>query len=234
MNTTRTTAGTLGTDSPTIQSESSKTTDTANANIDSSQDAPRKVDVSKLPRIRRRTYVLDRGRQFRTAFLTSGLAALLLLIVNTAFTILRDSQTIAISAAAPQLGSTLSQQDSRLSTILILVSIVFVIGVFVITIAETHRTAGAVHATYRALEGVSDGDYLTPLRLRPKDNLRDLREPFNEMISTLRKQALADADALDLLAKAAMETDADTSALAEELGGFATKKRELGGIKKQV
>ena len=40
------------------------------------------IDVSKLPRISRRTYVLDRRRQYRTAFLTSGLAAILLIIVN--------------------------------------------------------------------------------------------------------------------------------------------------------
>lgn len=234
MNDTSTTVGTSGKEPPTIQGGSSKTVDPASATSGPSLDTPIKVDVSKLPRIRRRSYVIDRSRQIRTALLTSGLAAILLGIVNTAFTILRSSQTMAISVAAPQLESTLSQQDARIGTILILVSIIFVIGVFAITIAETHRTAGAVHATYRALERVSDGDYLTPLRLRPKDNLLDLRNPFNEMISTLRKQALADADALDLLAKSATAADVDTAALAKELGALSAKKRELGGIETKV
>ena len=180
------------------------------------------VDVSKLPRIRRRTYVIDKRRQYRTALLTSGLAALLLIIVNTAFTLLRTSQTMAISSAAPMLGSTLSQQDTRVGLMLIAASIVFVIGVFVITIAETHRTAGAVYAMYGALERVADGDYRTPLRLRPQDNLRDLRAPFNEMISTLRKQALADAEALTKLAKSA----AENPHLAKQLNALADQKRK--------
>ena len=54
------------------------------------------------------------------------------------------------------------------------------------------------------------------------------------MISTLRKQALADADVLDLLAKGAAAADVDTAALAKELGALAAKKRELGGTETKV
>jgi methyl-accepting chemotaxis protein len=234
MNDTTSTVATTAIAPPAIQGETSTSAEPATATTGSNQDARPKIDVSKLPKIRRRSYMIDRGRQIRTAMLTSGLAAILLLIVNTAFTILRNSQTTAISSAAPQLESSLSQQDARVGTMLILVSIIFVIGVFILTIAETHRTAGAVLATYRSLEKVADGDFLTPLRLRPKDNLRDLRGPFNEMISSLRKQALADADALDSLAKAATAADVDTAALAEALGDLAVKKRELGGDTKEV
>ena len=165
--------------SPGIESKPSNTVGTSKIASDPPEGSKPAIDVSKLPRIRRRSYVLDRRRQYRTALLTSGLAALLLIIVNTAFILLRTSQTMAITASAPQLGSTLTQQDSRTGTMLILASVIFVIGVFVITIAETHRTAGAVFAVCRALEGVSDGDYRTPLRLRPTDNLLDLRSPFD-------------------------------------------------------
>lgn len=215
------------------ESVPSNPTETSKNASDPPEGSKPTIDVSKLPKIRRRTYVLDRRRQYRTAFLTSSLAALLLIIVNTAFIILRSSQTMAITAAAPELGSTLSQQDSRTGTMLILASVIFVIGVFVITIAETHRTAGAVYAVCRALERVSDGDYRTPLRLRPTDNLRNLRNPFNEMVSTLRKQALAQADDLDRLTKLAT-AGTDNATLAEELSLLAEKNRKLGGFENQA
>ena len=191
--------------SPGIESKPSNTVGTSKIASDPPEGSKPAIDVSKLPRIRRRSYVLDRRRQYRTALLTSGLAALLLIIVNTAFILLRTSQTMAITASAPQLGSTLTQQDSRTGTMLILASVIFVIGVFFITISETHRTA----------------------------NLLDLRSPFNEMISTLRKQALAEADDLDRLAESAT-AGTDNATLAEELKALAAKNRELGGFEKQT
>jgi methyl-accepting chemotaxis protein len=211
----------------TTASQPSAKSDSASGGGDTVAGKP-SIDVSKLPKIRRTKYVIDRRRQFRTAFLTSGLALLLLVIVNTAFTVLRTSQTMVIASAAPQLEATLTQQDTRVGAMLILVSVIFVIGVFAITIAETHRTAGAVFAMQQALERVVDGDYRTPLRLRPRDNLRDLRAPFNEMISSLRKSALADADELDTLARAVADGEIDTTALAERLADLAVAKRKLG------
>lgn len=221
-------AGTLAVEAAPMKPENNRANGGPKSRSDRPTDKPT-IDVDKLPKIRRSRYVIDRRRQYRTALLTSGLAMILLIIVNTAFTVLRSSQTMVISAAAPQLESTLSQQDARVGMMLILVSIIFVIGVFAITIAETHRTAGAVYAVHRALERVVDGDYCTPLRLRPNDNLRDLRAPFNEMISTLRKTALADAEELDELAQAIASGTIDRPTLAERLTKRAAVKRALGG-----
>lgn len=215
---------------PTVEREPATTPAVQASGNGPTEDARPTIDVSKLPKIRRTSYVIDRRRQYRTALLTSSMAALLLLIVNTAFTLMRNSQMEVISSVAPRLQSTLVQQDARIGTMLILASVIFVVGIFVITIAETHRTAGAVYAVERALERVADGDFRTPLRLRPHDNLRDLRAPFNDMVSTLRKHAAADAEALDRLADAANENPA----LADELRALAAKKRELGGVKATV
>jgi methyl-accepting chemotaxis protein len=175
--------------------------------------------------MRRRRYVIDRRRQFRAATLTSGLAILLLIVVNTAFSILRTSQSEVLSVAAPQLRTALEEQDARLGMLLIVVSAIVVTGVFVITIAETHRTAGAAFALKQRLNRVRDGDYRVTLKLRPRDTLLDLRDPFNEMVGSLRETALADADRLDRLADAARE-DSD---LAAELRAFAEEKRANAG-----
>ncbi len=180
------------------------------------------------PRIIRRHYVIDRRRQYRAAALTSGLAIILLIVVNTAFTILRDSQSMVLSAAAPKLRPVLEAQDTRVGTMLLVASVVFVAGVFVITIAETHRTAGAVYALQKAFDRVRMGDYQTLLRLRPRDTLLDLRFPFNDMLISLRDRALTDAGELEQLAEEASSGALDASALASRLVDFAERKRAFG------
>jgi methyl-accepting chemotaxis protein len=61
--------------------------------------------------------------------------------------------------------------------------------VVVRTIVLTHRTSGAAFNIKRCLGRVADGDLGTTLRLRPKDNLMELQEPFNRMVASLRKRA---------------------------------------------
>jgi len=82
----------------------------------------------KRPHAARRRYLMDRRRQLRTAFLTSVLAIILLTVVNIAFSMLRSSQSMILSSAAPQLKPVLEAQDTRTNTMLIAFSVVFVAG----------------------------------------------------------------------------------------------------------
>jgi len=108
------------------------------------------------------------------------------------------------------------------------ISIVFVIGIVAITIAETHRTAGAIYAVKQRLDRVRDGDFQATLKLRKRDTLRDLVAPFNEMVGALRSEALSEADELDHLADEASSTPSGNSGLAARLRELAEKKRNLG------
>lgn len=205
-------------------SESTTAADTIHPTAAADQTQP----ATKRPPMMRRKYVIDRRRQFRSAALTSGLALVLLIIVNTAFTVLRDSQSMVLSAAAPQLGPALEAQDARVGTMLIVVSVIFVIGVFVITIAETHRTAGAVYAMQKALDRVRTGDYQTLLRMRPRDTLADLKFPFNDMLIALRDRMLTEADELEQLAEEASSGALDAPELASRLVDLAKRNRDFG------
>jgi nitrogen fixation/metabolism regulation signal transduction histidine kinase len=180
------------------------------------------------PRMMRRQYVIDRRRQYRSAALTSGLSLTLLIIVNVAFSFLRDTQSVVLAAASPQLRPVLEAQDSRIGTMLIVVSIIFVAGVFAITIAETHRTAGAVYALQKALDRVRVGDFQTMLRLRPRDTLLDLRFPFNDMLNSLRNRSLAEANELDEFAAEISSGGMEASELAARLVDLAKRKRDFG------
>jgi len=176
----------------------------------------------------RRQYVIDRRRQYRSAALTSGLSLILLVIVNVAFSILRNTQSVVLSAASPQLRPVLEAQDARIGTMLIVVSIIFVAGVFAITIAETHRTAGAVFALQKAFDRVRVGDFRTMLRLRPRDTLLDLRFPFNDMLNSLRNRVLAEADELEEFAAEASSGALEAPELASRLVDLAKRKRDFG------
>mgnify|MGYP001815829019 FL=1 len=178
------------------------------------------------PRVYRRQYLVDRKRQLRTVVLTAGVTIFLLAIVNIAFGVMRASQSMVLSTAAPQLRPVLEQQDASFATTLLVISAIFVAGVSIITIAETHRTAGAIYAVKQRLDRVRDGGLKVNLNLRKRDTLRDLMAPFNEMVASLRDRVLADADELDRLADEASSATADPAALAARLRQLADGKRE--------
>jgi methyl-accepting chemotaxis protein len=160
--------------------------------------------------------------------MTSSLATVLLVLVNLGFFLLRSAQSSKLSALAPQTGPVLEKQDATFGAVLVLVSVVVVAGVFILTIAETHRTAGAIYALRQRLERVRDGDYRVSLKLRQRDTLQDLKEPFGEMVAALRHKALAEADELDRVAEGVSTGRASPSQAAEELRGIAIRKREIG------
>ena len=67
----------------------------ATISIDPTTGAPVAKPATSPPhrkKFRRRQYIVDARRQYRTAIITCGLALLLLVAVNTAFSILRASQ----------------------------------------------------------------------------------------------------------------------------------------------
>lgn len=180
------------------------------------------------PHVARRHYLIDRKRQLRTAFLTTSLVAVLLILVNLGFTLLRTSQTSFLAASAPQLKQVLEKQDSTFSLIMVVTSVVLVIAVAFATVLQTHRTAGAVYAVKQRLQRVADGDLQVRLKLRQRDNLQDLEEPFNAMMATLRKRELDEAAALDELAATAAEAGPEGRMVATALAELATRKRQLG------
>ena len=192
-----------------------------------STDEPNPPPTTR-PHMARRRYLIDRRRQLRTVALTAGVSIFLLVVVNIAFAVMRTSQSMVLSTAAPQLRPVLEKQDATFGTMLMVISVIFVAGVVAITIAETHRTAGAIYAVKQRLERVRDGDFQVKLRLRKRDTLRDLMVPFNEMVSSLRTRAVAEADELDRLADEASSAEAgDSGLVAARLREIAQGKRDI-------
>jgi methyl-accepting chemotaxis protein len=148
----------------------------------------------------RRRFLVNRPRQLRTAMLIAMLVLTLLVCVNVIFHALRTTETKTIVASAPSLREVMQDYDRNEMLLVILASVVVLGGVFVVTIIETHRTAGAAFNIARQLSRIADGNLDVEVRLRKGDNLQEIQGPFNAMVATLRDQAANDAAALARLA----------------------------------
>lgn len=179
-------------------------------------------------RVVRRHYLIDPRRQLRAVVMTTSVVAVLVILVNIGFALLRISQSSFLSAVAPQLGPVLERQETTYSWVMIGFSVILVAAVSAKTIVDTHRTAGAVFAVKQRLERVRQGDLHVTLKLRRNDNLQDLELPFNEMVSTMRDRALDEASRLDELAAEAVRLGADGEDIARGLQALAISRRQIG------
>ena len=192
-------------------------------------DATRPGSEESAPRrIFRRRYLIDPKRQLRTVVMTTSIVAVLVILVNLGFALLRVSQSSFLSAAAPQLGPVLERQNTTYSWVMLVLSVALLALVSLKTVVETHRTAGAVFAVRQRLERVRQGDLHVSLKLRQNDNLQDLEEPFDEMVAALRNRALEEASTLEELAAETATLGPGADGIARRLGDLALAKRRLG------
>ncbi len=72
--------------------------------------------------------------------------------------------------------------------ILVGASILFLILVGLLGVFFSHRTAGPLFHFKRVFEGIRDGNRTMRVRLRPKDEFRDVAESFNQMMDSLQNK----------------------------------------------
>jgi len=179
----------------------------------------------RRPFFRRRQFLIDRKGQLLTTAKISGVVLILLVLLNLVFSLWSTIETQAIVASNPQLTEEMTAIDRRGALVLAIVSLVVLATVVVRSIRLTHRTAGASFNLHRCLDMVAAGEYDTELRVRNKDNLRELQDPFNQMTASLRREATRDHAALSNLAGRIEELG--QVELAEEVRELAKAKAKL-------
>jgi methyl-accepting chemotaxis protein len=179
----------------------------------------------RRPWFRRRQYLIDRKGQLLTTAKVAGVVAVLLVLFNVVFLLWNQMETQAIVASSPQLLDEMKAIDARTTRTLAMTSFVVFIVVVVRSIRLTHRTAGAAFNLQRCLDRLASGDYSTELRVRRKDNLRHLQQPFNRLVQDLRKRAALDQAALAELASTLESRGLND--LAVEVRAMADAKAEL-------
>lgn len=131
---------------------------------------------------RRRRYVVDARYQMRAGVLVGAVALVLLVLLNASL-ILQDRAADATAALVVR--PLLAQQDGLSWALLFVGSAVFLGGVFLVGVLESHRTAGAAYAIRRAVDAIRDRRPETRVRLRRGDHLQDLAASVNQLAETI-------------------------------------------------
>jgi hypothetical protein len=194
---------------------------TTDAGSQNGVGGPEKQPKRRLPIwLLRRKYVVNPRRQLRAALLVSAVSMIpvVILVFNLAYTRSLEREVI-FGGAHVAIEQQVWEHDRTEAMFVIAASLVYLFGVFAITVVETHQTSGAALGVVRHLRNVRDGRYDTRLHLRDSDNLQELTEPFNQMAIAIQARSIRMADALDDLAE-------ESSGLADG-GGIADRLREL-------
>ena len=184
-----------------------------------------KPDHDSWPWYRRRQYLIDPKGQLLATAKVAGVVFILLALVNFVYYLWTDIETRAIVAANPHLAAEMAEIDLQTTLVFATISVVVLVFVVIRSIMLTHRTAGAAFNIERCLGRVASGDYGTELRVRRKDNLRQLQEPFNRMMESLREGAAEDQAAL--LSLAGKLEELGHAELAREVRDLAEAKARL-------
>ena len=177
----------------------------------------------------RRSFLVNRRYQLRASLLTAAVVLVLLVLLNLAIYASTMRSAEQILTDAPELAALIKAQDRAQLYLILLASFVYLIGVFLVTVLETHRTAGAAYNLEARLGEVRRGRYDSRLTLRRGDNLAELEDAFNEMVEALRQRTWDDIENLVQIANEAGKiVDASGGRqMAESLRRIAEGKRSL-------
>jgi hypothetical protein len=177
----------------------------------------------------RRKYLVNPRRQLRAALLVVIVTSIPIVILNFTLGYVRVLEREAIFQDVPaDVERKVWLSDRNEALLFAAASLIYLMGVFAITVVDTHQTSGAALGVARHLRSIRDGRYATRLGLRNSDNLKELTEPYNQMAIALQARSIRLAEALaDLAGRTAALDGGDT--IAEELRDLAsTESRHAG------
>ena len=138
-----------------------------------------------MAKYKRRNYFID--KQFQTKYII--LSIVMLLIYTLLFAVVLFAPfALQLSSDAP-----LAEQTAAARTLLTLHGSVWpALGIVILIMSSlsifiTHRVAGPVYRFKKVLAEISGGNLDISVKLRDKDDLKDLAEEFNLVIGDLRR-----------------------------------------------
>lgn len=192
--------------------------------------ASKMTQAGKRPAFgKRRRYLVDPRLQLRAGLMAATVVLILLLLLNLSLHAIRQKKTAQLLVQVPEFEVVLRSQDRVELSLVMLASIVFLFGVFAVTVLETHRTAGALVNLRKRLKDVELGCYSARLRLRRTDNQRELEAAFDGMSRALQERAWQQVEALEELAAQleALSSPQQARELAVKLHALADRERRL-------
>ena len=176
---------------------------------------------------RRRQFFLNRPHQLRATLLTAVAVIVLLVILNLVLYSIAVSGTDEVLSDSPEVAQMMKSQARLQLLLILLASVVFLAGVFVVSVLESHRTAGVAAKLARHMSRVEQGRYDTQLQLRREDHLQEVQAAFNQMTRALRDRIWHEVETLDRLADQTrhVATQDDALRIAGEIRELSVRMR---------
>ena len=178
---------------------------------------------------RRRRFLVKRSYQLKISLLVVAVVLTLVVLLNFSLITSAVQDTEATLSIAPEFEEYLKAQDRAQFLLILLASLIFVIGVFLVSLLETHKTAGAAVNIRNRLDEVRAGNLEARAKLRKGDNLMELEQAFNRMAEALGDRNWQEIEILERLA-ASLEQRQDRPAPPE----IAAEIRRLAEVRRQA
>lgn len=193
------------------------------------QPAPESSATITTPGLlgRRRQFFLNRPHHLRATLLTATAVIVLLVILNLVLYSISVSGANQVLSDAPEVAQLVKSQARWQLVLILLASVVFIAGVFVVSVVESHRTAGVADKLSRHMGRVEQGRYNTQLQLRREDHLQEVQASFNQMTRALRDRIWHEVETLERAADQTrrLATQEDADRVADELRELADRMR---------
>lgn len=135
---------------------------------------------------KRRQYLIN--KQFQIKFIIKVYLAVFITIATVGLFLFYLNDKTLSHSAYQQVLNMRSARDMLLPTILSISAITAIVALVIIifkVILESHKIAGPIYRFEKAFETVGYGDLTASVKLRKKDEMQDLSEKFNAMLSCL-------------------------------------------------
>ena len=170
---------------------------------------------------RRRNFLVDRPYQHRLSLMTALMALLPPALFFGIYSLITTEGSRRIIEANPALEDMIRIQN-RTESLMILAAVLFYgIGVYLVTLLESHRTAGFIRRIDGRLKELCSGKYAGALTPRRDDHFHYLAMTINRLSEGLHVRAEEDLVALDSLGEN----------LDEVILGLGTGSESLAGQK---
>lgn len=169
------------------------------------------------PRFRRRRFLVDPGHQVRVGMAAVGVTLVLLLLLDASLFV----------GGGEGLGEGAAARGGLESVLVAAGSLVFLAGVFIVSILETHRTAGAARSLRSTLDRFRAGDLRIRARLRRGDHLQEVAAAFNALAGALHEKRRSETARLETIASLLATDPREAERLLREL--LETRRSESGG-----
>jgi hypothetical protein len=146
---------------------------------------------------RRRNLLVNSPYQHRVSLITTLLALLPPAIFFSIYYLITSEGSRRIVEANPSLEQMVRGQDRTESLLILAAVLIYGLGVYLVTLLESHRTAGFLYRVNRSLTELRDGTYGGQVRPRKDDNFTYLAGSLNALSQSLKSGVEEDLAAVD-------------------------------------